>query len=86
MVAVSAVVLYAIAAAAVLEAAGEYPRRALFLPDVSVHNAHFLHQSKLYYNHLHADLVQSHVVHCDRDNWSATAAVAVLEVSMRLHH
>jgi len=85
VVVVSVVVLYAIAAA-VLEAAGVDPPRALFLTDVSDHNDHFLHQKELYYNHLHADLVQSHVVHCDRDNWSATAAVAVLEVSMRLHH
>ena len=85
MVVVFAVVLYAIAGA-VLEAAGVDPPRALFLTDVSDHNAHFLHQKELCYNHLHADLIRSHVVHCGRDNWFATAAVAGLEVSMRLHH
>jgi len=86
VVVVSAVVLYAIAAAAVLEAAGVDPSRALFLTDVSDHNAHFLHQKELCYSHLHADLTRSHVVHCGRDNWFATAAVAGLEVSMRPHH
>jgi len=86
VVVVSAVVLYTIAAAAVLRPAGEDPRRALFLPDVSGHNAHFLRQKELCYNHLRADLFQSHVVHCDKGNWFATAAAAVLEVSMRLHH
>jgi len=82
----SVVVLY-VTAAVVLEAADEVPPRVLFLADVlSGHNGHSLHQEEPYYNLRSADSIQGHEHHCDRDNWFATAAVAVLGVSMRAHH
>ena len=86
MTVVSVAVLYVVAAA-VLETADEVLPQEVFLADVlSDHNGHFLHQKELSYNLRSADWIQGHEHHCDRDNWFATEAVAVPEVSMRVHH